>query len=208
MTRTKPKKEKRNPPILPSPTSPMLTPHPQAMANDSVPKGSKKRSSRAAEEHESDGGFIANDNGSEDAPKPKRAKTATAKGKGAAGAKNGGDDQGEFWEISDKRRITIDSFKGNLMVNIREYYEDKNTGSMMPGKKGISLSLAQYSTLLTLLPEIETALVKKGEKVPRPDYSGAKAVGDDVRDVSGGGDDEEEEKVRKKNFEATSEEED
>ncbi|KAL8934169.1 MAG: hypothetical protein Q9211_005373 [Gyalolechia sp. 1 TL-2023] len=171
MTRTKPKKEKRNPPILPSPTSPMLTPHPQAMANDSVPKGSKKRSSRAAEEHESDGGFIANDNGNEDAPKPKRAKTATAKGKGAAGAKNGGDDQGEFWE-------------------------------------GISLSLAQYSTLLTLLPEIETALVKKGEKVPRPDYSGAKAVGDDVRDVSGGGDDEEEEKVRKKNFEATSEEED
>ncbi|KAL9003680.1 MAG: hypothetical protein Q9188_003461 [Gyalolechia gomerana] len=190
----------------------------QVMGYDSVPKGSKKRSLKAAEEYESDGGFVANDNGDEDAPKSKMLKTTAAKGKSAAaGAKKGGDDQGEFWEISDKRRITIDSFKGNMMVNIREYYEDKNTGNMMPGKKvlsslprlilGISLPLAQYSTLLTLLPEIEAALAKKGEKVPRPDFSGAKAevVGDDV---SEGGDGEEaEEKEGKKNFEATSEEE-
>ncbi|KAI4170861.1 MAG: hypothetical protein LQ343_004625 [Gyalolechia ehrenbergii] len=225
MTRTYPGKKKKaaNPY---TPEKPNFDPDNQAMGYDSVPKGSKKRSLKAAEEYESDGGFVANDNGDEDAPKSKKPKTTAAKGKSAiAGAKKGGDDQGEFWEsgedleteakvqtrrreqISDKRRITIDSFKGNMMVNIREYYEDKNTGNMMPGKKGISLPLAQYSTFLTLLPEIESALAKKGEKVPRPDFSGAEAevVGDDV---SEGGDGEEaEEKEGKKNFEATSEEE-
>lgn len=40
-----------------------------------------------------------------------------------------------FSKLSGKRRVTIDNFKGNTMVNIREYYEDKSSGNMLPGKK-------------------------------------------------------------------------
>lgn len=99
MTRTYPGKKKKaaNPY---TPEKPNFDPDNQAMGYDSVPKGSKKRSLKAAEEYESDGGFVANDNGDEDAPKSKKPKTTAAKGKSAiAGAKKGGDDQGEFWEV-------------------------------------------------------------------------------------------------------------
>ncbi|KAL8711668.1 MAG: hypothetical protein Q9225_007086 [Loekoesia sp. 1 TL-2023] len=174
------------------------------MGYDTASKGSKKRTSKAAEDYDSDGGFVANDNDDDSAPKSKRAKTTIAKGKDAVASKKDKDNENEFWEISDKRRVTIDSFKGNIMVNLREYYEDRNTGNMMPGKKGISLPLAQYSTLLTLLPEIEVALAAKGEKVPRPDYSGEKAaVEADAGDDGEGG----AKKEGKQNFEATSDEE-
>ncbi len=38
-----------------------------------------------------------------------------------------------YWEISKMRRITISSFRGKTMVNIREYYE--KDGEELPGKK-------------------------------------------------------------------------
>ncbi|KAL8647363.1 MAG: hypothetical protein Q9226_006460 [Calogaya cf. arnoldii] len=175
----------------------------------SKPTNTKKRRSSSAggaEDYESDNGFVA------DAPKSKKPKTAAApagapvKDTKPTTSSNGGDE--EFWEISSNRRVNISEFKGQKMVNIREYYEDKSSGAMLPGKKGISLPLAQYSTLLTLLPSIEAALVAGGELVPRPDYGAAKPVekpqdGDD--EEAGEGDDGA--KLEgKKNFEATSEE--
>ncbi|KAL4997775.1 transcriptional Coactivator p15-domain-containing protein [Aspergillus recurvatus] len=74
-----------------------------------------------------------------------------------------------YWEISKMRRVTISSFRGKTMVNIREYYE--KDGEELPGKKGISLPIDQFSALLTLLPEIETALQEKGVSIPRPNYT-------------------------------------
>lgn len=38
-----------------------------------------------------------------------------------------------YWELSKMRRVTISSFRGKNMVNVREYYE-KN-GQELPGKK-------------------------------------------------------------------------
>lgn len=38
-----------------------------------------------------------------------------------------------YWEISKMRRVTISSFRGKTMVNIREYYE--KDGEELPGKK-------------------------------------------------------------------------
>ncbi|KAL2859946.1 transcriptional coactivator p15/PC4 family protein [Aspergillus lucknowensis] len=75
-----------------------------------------------------------------------------------------------YWEISKMRRVTVSSFRGKTMVNIREYYE--KDGEELPGKKGISLPIDQYSTLMTLLPDIETVLQEKGVSIPRPDYVG------------------------------------
>ncbi|KAL8645267.1 MAG: hypothetical protein Q9210_006806, partial [Variospora velana] len=124
-----------------------------AKGNKSTNK--KKRQSAAIVDNNE-----SNDDGSADAPKPKKKKMKAE----ATTGKKGGD--GGFFEtcdadfpdhekLSNNRRITISDFKGKTMVDIREYYEDKSTGEMMPGKKGISLPVAQFQSLVTLLPEIE-----------------------------------------------------
>ncbi|KAL8788176.1 MAG: hypothetical protein Q9213_001815 [Squamulea squamosa] len=171
-------------------------------------KNSRKRRSSSAdhrEDYESDDGFVA------DVPKSKKSKTAAPSRAPVKSTNigNGGDE--EFWEITSTRRVNISEFKGQRMVNIREYYEDKNSGAMLPGKKGISLPLAQYSTLLTLLPEIEAALNEKGESVPRPDYSSARSSDNAKQDNDEGEGEEDQEEAdgngeKKMNFEATSEE--
>ncbi|KAJ6172436.1 hypothetical protein N7470_001503 [Penicillium chermesinum] len=72
------------------------------------------------------------------------------------------DDNGDkFWEVSKNRRVTLSNFRGKNMVSIREYYE--KDGKALPGKKGISLPMDQFSAFITLLPEIEEALVEAGE---------------------------------------------
>ncbi|OCK88102.1 PC4-domain-containing protein [Cenococcum geophilum 1.58] len=102
-------------------------------------------------------------------------------------------DGNEYWEISKNRRVGISNFKGMALVNIREYYE--KDGEMQPGKKGISLSLDQYSNLISILPDIEKLLIKKGEQVPRPEYNGGNKLGDNKKDTdSEEGDEESEEK--------------
>jgi len=96
-----------------------------------------------------------------------------------------------FWELSSggTRRVTVNSFKGAVMVNIREYYEAD--GKKMPGKKGISMPMDQWAALMEVLPQIEGVLREKGESVVRPKFGEGNGV-----EVGSG----------KKNFEATSEE--
>lgn len=88
------------------------------------------------------------------------------------------------------------------MVSIREYYEKE--GEMLPGKKGITMTLEQYGVLVSLLPGIEAELKKSGIRdIPRPDYDNAMDEDGDAGDAeaaeqSGGG---------RANHEATSDEE-
>ena len=115
-------------------------------------------------------------------------------------------------QLTGKRRVTIDTFNGKTMINIREYYEDKNSGEMMPGKKGIALLVPQFSALVSALPELEATLKAKGEQLSRPDYGSSKKQAGDKEEAS---DDEEvdengkdtDEGKGKQNFEATSDEE-
>ncbi|KAJ9648952.1 hypothetical protein H2201_002031 [Coniosporium apollinis] len=158
-----------------------------------------------AEEYNSDGGFVV-DEDTENAPKAKKSKTSTKAAAAPKAAVELGmqkDDNGdEFWEISGKRRVTISTFKGKSMVNIREYYEAG--GKMLPGKKGITMSIEQYNAVVELLPEIETVLTGRGEKVLRPKYGGNAGTvpKDDADEVSEAGN----QLDSKKNFEATSDE--
>lgn len=39
-------------------------------------------------------------------------------------------------QLGSRKRVSVSEFKGKLLVDIREYYEDKADGSMKPGKKG------------------------------------------------------------------------
>ena len=60
--------------------------------------------------------------------------------------------------------------------------------------------------LISLLPHIEAVLTAKGESVPRPEYDGGDGGGGDEEVFQG--EEDSEEKDTKKNFEATSEDED
>ena len=71
--------------------------------------------------------------------------------------------------------------------------------------QGISLPIDQFNTMIKLIPHIESILAEKGQSIERPDYGGASTV----KQVSAGAsEDDEEEAKGKRNFEATSEEDD
>lgn len=48
------------------------------------------------------------------------------------------------FELSKKKRVSVSVFKGNILIDIREYYEDREDGALKPGKKGISLHPGRY----------------------------------------------------------------
>ncbi|KAI9848415.1 MAG: hypothetical protein M1837_000210 [Sclerophora amabilis] len=169
-----------------------------------------KTKKRVSDDYDDDDGFVVDSKQTTKRVKTERLMPDTdVPGNGAK------DEEGsEYWEISKNRRLTISVFKGKHMVNIREYYE--KDGKNLPGKKGISLPIEQYAAFVALLPHVETVLKEKGEDVPRPVYG-------DSSEAEGADDGDEPENVvertvkkgnagnslngGKKNFEATSDEE-
>ncbi|VDM24268.1 unnamed protein product [Toxocara canis] len=104
---------------------------------------SKKRKADADQESSSDEGVID--------------KTPIKKTKeGAKRIKN--TDGDEMLELGKMRFVTVRSFKGKALIDIREYYQDKGSGEMKPGRKGISLSREQYENLKALTTEIDEQL--------------------------------------------------
>ncbi|KAF1810787.1 putative RNA polymerase II transcriptional coactivator [Eremomyces bilateralis CBS 781.70] len=119
--------------------------------------------------------FVVSDEHDDSAPS-KRSKTSKVASKGASKVNNKpqtDDEGGLFWEISNTRRVTISEYRGKTMVSLREYYE--KDGKVLPGRKGITLTLEQYSNLVTLLPHIEKVLDDREEQVARPEYDELKA---------------------------------
>ncbi|XP_026425823.1 RNA polymerase II transcriptional coactivator KELP-like [Papaver somniferum] len=61
-------------------------------------------------------------------------------------------------QLSSRRKVTIQEFKGKALVSIREYYE--KDGKELPSTKGISLTAEQWFTFSKSVPGIEQAIKK------------------------------------------------
>ncbi|KAF2101860.1 PC4-domain-containing protein [Rhizodiscina lignyota] len=169
---------------------------------------------RDSEAYESDGGFI------EDAPKSKKSRKAAAnetkrrEGKQEVNLSKQTDEEGNpYFELSKMRRITVSKYGGKDLVNIREYYE--KDGKTLPGKKGISLTIDQFTALISVLPDLEAILSARGSSLPRPKYerdkedSAASKVDEEEEEDDDEDDDDEpvSRKNKKPNFDETSDEE-
>jgi hypothetical protein len=70
-------------------------------------------------------------------------------------------DEGEkYLPLSSKRRVTLRYWQGKQLIDIREYYEDKKSGEMRPGSKGISLAPDQFEELIKAAPQIRSFISK------------------------------------------------
>ncbi|NXG70900.1 TCP4 polymerase, partial [Baryphthengus martii] len=70
----------------------------------------------------------------------------------------GSEEEGMF-QIGKMRYVRVSSFKGQVLVDIREFYTDKE-GDMKPGRKGIALSPEQWNQLKEIAPEVDAAVKK------------------------------------------------
>ncbi|GLC33016.1 hypothetical protein PLESTB_000380200 [Pleodorina starrii] len=95
-------------------------------------------------------------------PRPPQAAPAAA---AAAAAAGGGDGAGgeaaaqEVVELGSHKRLSISRFQGRLSVDLREFYE-KN-GQVLPGKKGIALSPADWEKFSGHMGEVNDAFSRR-----------------------------------------------
>ncbi|KAI8296936.1 putative RNA polymerase II transcriptional coactivator [Colletotrichum sp. SAR11_240] len=135
---------------------------------------------------------------SDDDKPVKKTKTSMSEDLGS-GKDNNGD---PYWDLSGKRRVGVSQFNKATLINIREFYE--KDGNMLPGKKGISLSIPQYEALLKAVPAINAKLRAMGHDVGGAAEDGA-APG--AEESSKAASKEKKSKSSKANIEATSDEE-
>jgi hypothetical protein len=72
------------------------------------------------------------------------------------------------FDLDAKKRVAVRKFNGVPLVDIREYYEDKTTKELKPGKKGIALTADVWRQLLARQDEINDALAQLGQKRDKP----------------------------------------
>ena len=72
----------------------------------------------------------------------------------------GGDDavENEVVALSKTKRVTVRKWKETTLVDIREYYQAGGEGPYKPGKKGISLSSAQWRVLDANIDKVASAI--------------------------------------------------
>ncbi|KFQ04470.1 Activated RNA polymerase II transcriptional coactivator p15, partial [Haliaeetus albicilla] len=80
-------------------------------------------------------------------------------GGGAACCRSGFNTGSVSPQIGKMRYVRVSCFKGKVLVDIREFYADKE-GDMKPGRKGIALSAEQWNQLKEIVPEIDAAVKK------------------------------------------------
>ena len=58
--------------------------------------------------------------------------------------------------LDNKKRITVHKFKGQIKVDIREFYDDN--GEMKPGKKGITLNMDNWKKFKGFIAYIDETI--------------------------------------------------
>ncbi|KMT14046.1 hypothetical protein BVRB_4g078750 [Beta vulgaris subsp. vulgaris] len=61
-------------------------------------------------------------------------------------------------ELSKSRRVTVRSWQGKVVVDIREFYT--KDGKELPGRKGISLTMDQWKILRDHAEDIDQAVAE------------------------------------------------
>lgn len=69
------------------------------------------------------------------------------------------DDEGRV-DLGRDKMLDVREFKGRLLIDTREFYTDKKDGEKKPGKKGISLSTAEWENLKKAIPYIDRKIKK------------------------------------------------
>ncbi|KAJ7783216.1 transcriptional Coactivator p15-domain-containing protein [Mycena metata] len=70
----------------------------------------------------------------------------------------------KFVELGKAKRVTVRNFKGSTLIDIREFYTDKETGDAKPGKKGISLTPEQWQELKQATPTLDALVAEISKK--------------------------------------------
>ncbi|NXE56623.1 TCP4 polymerase, partial [Casuarius casuarius] len=92
--------------------------------------------------------------------KPEKRRKAQARPSKVAAKPQGHDGEEEdMFQIGKMRYVRVSCFKGKALVDIREFYVDKE-GDTKPGRKGIALSAEQWKQLKKIIPEIDAAVKK------------------------------------------------
>lgn len=124
------------------------------LEEDKKVKVEKSKASSSAESKEEDEEEEYEEEDEEEQQQKKKAKV-----KGSVSEK--GD---LVFDLNDRKKVTIGEYKGNLLVNIREFYE--KDGKQLPGKTGIALTIDQYKVLADLVKDgsIDDAIKSKTKK--------------------------------------------
>ncbi|XP_074834666.1 activated RNA polymerase II transcriptional coactivator p15-like [Carettochelys insculpta] len=92
--------------------------------------------------------------------KPEKRPKVEAKTSKVATKNQGQDSEEEgMFQIGKMRYVRVSCFKGKVLVDIREFYIDKE-GDTKPGRKGIALSAEQWNHLKEIIPDIDAAVKK------------------------------------------------
>ncbi|XP_014231528.1 activated RNA polymerase II transcriptional coactivator p15 [Trichogramma pretiosum] len=118
-------------------------------------KEKKKKKPKSESESEASEASEASDS-EEEAKSKKRPKKTNNKAPAKKAKTN--DDGETSWELGNMKFVTIRTFKGKLLVDIREKYMDKNSGDLKPGKKGISLNVENWKQFYDIVEEVNEAV--------------------------------------------------
>merc|ERR1712226_1171521 len=122
-----------------------------------APKKEKVKPPKKKQKHDSsdDGDSDASDTKTKEKVKEKPAKKKK-KPKPESGSDDDDNDEKSGWELGRNRKVSINEFRGKVLIDIREYYDAG--GEMKPGRKGISFNREQWENLLSVADKVNKCL--------------------------------------------------
>ncbi|XP_029469729.1 activated RNA polymerase II transcriptional coactivator p15-like isoform X2 [Rhinatrema bivittatum] len=128
-------------------------------ARRSMPKTKEAMSSSRSCSDSDDGGEKKRKKEPPPAKTKKEREKSSKEIKSSARSSQGDSNEASMFQIGKMRYVRVSSFKGKCLVDIREFYLDKE-GDIKPGRKGISLFPDQWNQLKEQIPDIDAAIKK------------------------------------------------